>query len=313
MMYNLIIPNSMLNQTAIKKNNQSGQALLFVIIAMTIALSVGVAVSSRTINSLKRSSSTDTSSRVFAAAEGGIEWFLTQPLEILEDLSDGNNNNGSQCPSGSTDVAEDTSACQLNYEPQGIDKIESKAEVTVTKFQFNNKTGSDNYWFNLNTGEVKEVALQDYLSNTFYRGNIDICFRPKETTQSALLYYYTYNEDGVYEKKLIEPQGAIVGSIDVEGTTLANTTRPGYPECYRANIGTDLIGLRIKILYSDSEVAVFPDSANFPTQGYKLISKGRLENVNETIKVVREITAFKSLPYAPAVFDYAIYSQLPIN
>jgi len=65
------------------KNNK-GQALLFVIVAVTMAMAVGISVSTRTIGSLKRASRTDTSARVIAAAEGGIENLLGRNYSQLD-------------------------------------------------------------------------------------------------------------------------------------------------------------------------------------------------------------------------------------
>ena len=67
-----------------KYNNEKGQTLLFVIVAVTIAMAVGVAVSTRTIQSLKRVARTDTSARVIAAAEGGIENLLGRNYSQLD-------------------------------------------------------------------------------------------------------------------------------------------------------------------------------------------------------------------------------------
>ena len=58
------------------ENKNKGQALLFVVVAVAMAMAIGVSVSTRTISSLKRASRTDTSARVIAAAEGGIENLL---------------------------------------------------------------------------------------------------------------------------------------------------------------------------------------------------------------------------------------------
>lgn len=62
---------------------QKGQTLLFVIVSVTIALAVGIAVSTRTLSSLRRSARSDTSARVIAAAEAGIENLLSKPDNLL--------------------------------------------------------------------------------------------------------------------------------------------------------------------------------------------------------------------------------------
>ena len=77
-----------MKNTKTKYNNEKGQTLLFVIVAVTIAMAVGVAVSTRTIQSLKRVARTDTSARVIAAAEGGIENLLSRTYSQLDKVAD---------------------------------------------------------------------------------------------------------------------------------------------------------------------------------------------------------------------------------
>lgn len=75
-------------KTGPSPENNKGQALLFVIVAVTIAMAVGISVSTRTISSLRRASRTDTSARVIAAAEGGIENLLGRSYSQLDDAID---------------------------------------------------------------------------------------------------------------------------------------------------------------------------------------------------------------------------------
>ena len=71
-------------KTGLSPENNKGQALLFVIVAVTMAMAVGISVSTRTIQSLRRASRTDTSARVIAAAEGGIENLLGRNYSQLD-------------------------------------------------------------------------------------------------------------------------------------------------------------------------------------------------------------------------------------
>ena len=290
--------NNILNQT-----NQAGQALLFVVVAMTIALTVGISISSQTISSLKRSSNTDTSSRVFSAAEGGIEWFLRQGESVLEDLSDGNTNSGEQCPAGTLGDSTNEAACILTYEPQNNDKIQSKATITVKKFNVNYTTSpNEHYWFVVNPGSTKEVSLLNY------SGNTDICWKSLETSQSSAIYYYTYNTDGIKQKKLVTPV-SITGSISVSGSVSASNGKLDFNSCYRINIPANTVGLRIKSLYAPSRIGIFPLGNNFSTQGYQITSVGQIDSVTQNIQATKEINVYRSYPYASSIFDYAIYSN----
>ena len=53
--------------------NQRGQALLIVVLVMAVALTIGLAVVSRSITDIKISRQEEESARVFSVAEAGIE------------------------------------------------------------------------------------------------------------------------------------------------------------------------------------------------------------------------------------------------
>ncbi len=300
-------------------NNQKGQALLFVVVAMTIALTVGISVTSRTVTSLRRTSSTDTSARVFAAAEGGIEWFLRQPMAVLNALADGNSNGGADCPTGTSGSTTNVGACLLTYQPQtnetrGQDEIQTKATVNISLFRLNDPSNNTYYWFNLEPGDVKEVRLQDFQTSTFYNGTINICWKTLDPSQSSVLYYHTLYSGGIDQKRLLAPSGTIAGSINVTGDTVASGGQLEFTSCYSTSAPGNLFAIRFKSLYAPSKVAVFPsDTINFPHQGYKITSLGELDSAAEQNTQKKEITAYRSLPYAAGIFDNAIYSDQPLD
>jgi hypothetical protein len=294
-------------------NNENGQALLFIIVALTVAMAIGMSVSTRTISSVRRSTSTDTSSRVYSAAEGGIEWFLRQPQTVLNNLSDGNNSGGSECPTGTVDYLDDNNSCVINYTAATGDNIESRAVVNVAPFTFNNPTGSTNhYWFYLNSGEVKEVRL-----NGSYTGNIRICWSSQDTTLIPDLYYSYYNNaSGMLQKGILRNRAGTNAAN--EGTLPANlvinasnTIYPAldFTECALVSIPNNAVmGLRLKSMYAPAKVGVFEAGGTLPTQGYIINSTGELVN-EETIRTVKKLKVFRSFQYLPSIFDYAIYSD----
>lgn len=289
--------------------NQAGQALLFVVVAMTLALTVGVAISSQTISSLKRTSSTNSESRVFLAAEGGIEWFLRQSVSVLENLSDGNTDNGADCPLGTAGDSINPAVCVITYQPQDNDKIQSETLITVNKFSVNYTTSpNEHYWFIVNPGAVKETALTDYKTNSFYTGDIDICWKSLEPSQSSALYYYTYDMEGIKEKELVSPN-TVVGSLNLSGSVTAGPGKLDYTSCHSVSISSGTLGLRIKSLYVPSKIGIFPLDSGFPPQGYKISSLGQISNVAQKNMTSKEINVYRSFPYAASVFDYAIYSN----
>lgn len=304
-----------MNKTKYYIKNENGQALLFIVVALTVAMAIGMSVSTRTISSVRRSTSTDTSSRVYSAAEGGVEFFLNQPVNVLEDLSDGNNSGGSECPEGTQEHETDPAACVITYTGVTGDNITARASVTIAPFTFNNPTGATNhYWFYINTGEVKEVNL-----GSSYTGDLRVCWNSQDASITPDLYYQYYNSNGMLRKGLLRNvAGTNAGNEGTRPASLVTTaTASPYPtldftNCATVNIpSSNVRGIRFKSLYAPAKVGVFVLSGTLPVQGYTISSVGELSE-NEVIRTVKRLRVYRSYQYMPSVFDYAIYSDTPL-
>jgi len=293
-------------------DNEKGQALLFVVVALTVAMAIGMSVSTRTISSVRRSTSTDTSSRVYSAAEGGVEFFLNQPATVLDALSDGNTSGGADCPAGTAAHETNVGGCVITYTSATGDNITSRATVTVAPFTFNNPTGAPNhYWFYVNSGEVKEVNL-----GGTYSGNLQVCWSSQDASITPDIYYQYYNSDGIQRKGILRNVSATNSAY--EGTTAASLITAAvaspYPTLDFTNCATvsipnnNIRGIRFKALYAPAKVGVFVLSGTLPNQGYTISSVGELFE-NEAIRTVKRLRVFRSFQYMPAIFDYAIYSD----
>lgn len=278
------------------KDNQQGQALLFVVVAMTIALTIGINASVRTISSLSRTSRTDTAARALAAAEGGIERYLALSTPQLEDAISGT------CPVGSWDSH--TSACLISFDVSG-DILTSQAFVNVERYT------PSFYPFELTSGQVKEVNLYDFNASAYYpQSTIEICWNSNPDSD---LMYLSYNRSDVQER------GGIYGVVNTpgapyarEGFSSAIAGHDGYDSCSTVDIGSNIYGLRIRSVGGDSSVAIFPTGgADLPLQGYTITSVGRIEQ-DQGVTATRTIKIVRTLPYLPVSFDYALYSESPI-
>ena len=323
------------------KTNEKGQTLLFVVVAVTIALTVGVAVSTRTIGSLRRVSRTDTSTRAIAVAEGGMENLLSKNYsQLAEAVSPGEAgctaigakyeaslgcvyyfSKGNSSDDGSEEepiINPDTGTggdeecgkgddCMRDTDPvindvlgASDDKISTRAVVAVETFSTNNP--DNGYSFNLDPGDVREVYLVGYGTNT-----INICWEEENTS----IYYFSYNSDGEIKRGGLYANGSPIendnllylGSFDE-----ANVDKTGYGKCGEISLIDEVYGLRIKVLYSSSRVSVFPaGDGSLPDQGYKLKSKGEIgpgSGNPETATVI----VHKTYPRAASIFDYGIYT-----
>ena len=294
-------------KTGPSPENNKGQALLFVIVAVTMAMAVGISVSTRTIGSLKRASRTDTSARVIAAAEGGIENLLGRNYSQLDAAID----DGSvDCEAiGAIPGPEsEPGTCSYVFSEGGDggaessgDKISSRAIVKVETFNTNEENG---YAFDLTPGMVKEV----YLPSSYNTNKIQICFKSEESA----IYYYSYKSDGTILKGGLYPDSGNVplGMLSGRFKSAATANKGGTigdAFCKEVDLVSSHYGLRIKTLFSPTKVIVYPISGySLPTQGYKLTSRGEVsEGATEERATV---IVHKSYPYAADVFDYGIYT-----
>ena len=260
---------------------QKGQVLLFVIVSMTIAMAVGIAAATRTLASLSRTALSDSSNKALAAAESGAEHFLAMDFEEL-----------------ATHVDADPTMVPFVDEVSGI---ATQAEVTVTSFTANSVSGSS-YDFNLGTSYVKEIAFKD----SGFNGNIKICW---DNTNSALLYL-VYGANGIISKSLVNPSNN--SSLDTSNATTASSSGTYAGGCKTLTISPSAYGVRLHILYEDSNVYVSSTSGDLPTQGYKIISVGSLLEEGKVV-TTKKVTVFKSKPYLPSLFDTAIYTEEDFN
>lgn len=292
-----------MKSTKTKYKSEKGQTLLFVIVAVTIAMAVGVAVSTRTIQSLKRVARTDTSARVIAAAEGGIENLLGRSFTKLDEAMAGGIS-GCNAIEAETGPSSGTCAYVFNKDGGSGDLISSRAVVKVEEFSTNEE--NDGYSFNLVPGSVKEVNLDTY-DGSFVR----ICWSEEPT----VIYYYSYDKNGEVRKGGIyadndSPNVPGISNIFVK----AQDSYSGYNYCKEVQlVNNNSYGLRIKALYSESKVAVFPTTGHtLPLQGYKLTSRGEIVTGSGSEEKATVIV-HKSLPYASDIFDYGIYTPTTLS
>lgn len=268
-----------------KIDNEKGQVLLFVTVVMTIALSVGAAISTRTLSSISRVANIDTSNKVLSAAESAIEQYLIKEISDLKELSDNNTTE--------TVFFDDTDT-----------NISTKAQVSVEEYKLNNQE-QNSIIFNLETGNIKEVNLSSYNSS------LDLCWYNDDSAIS----YNIYKNSGISEKNILVTQSSSVRNqiSKIDEGSYDNTIDPSAAGCTTINVESESLGIRIKALYNNTKVAIFPDNVDsFPVQGYKITAVGTLEEEGKTT-ASRTVVAYRSLNYLSSAFDYTFYTQEDFN
>ena len=318
--YNKSRLNKMLKIKKLKNLNQNGQALLFVVVALTVALAIGVGVSLRELTSSSRVARTDTSSRVLGAAEGGAERFLTLSRAQLDRASNPLSN--TDCPPNTT-FYDDTQVggkdgCKVTFNPTTGDNIRAEAIVRVAPFKYNS-TDNLAYETVIPAGEVREV-------NTENAGamSLQLCWRadPDNGGNSPVdIYYIDYGAQGVYVKQGVRAgtrSGTYVESLTFVDASSApvNCSSLGYRYTRTVVLDTSSgrtpYGLRIRSLNANVKMRIMPltNVSLFPVQGYKIDSTGVLSSVSDvSVTATAQVLAYRSLPYLPVVFDFGLYSE----
>jgi len=286
------------------KPDRSGQALVFILLIVVVAVTIGLAVAARTITDVKLSTQTELSQRAFTAAEAGIEDALRRDLVGYS----GCDNDGSltplpDCPGLAT------AQFNVNITPTGGGQV-FQTETPVNK--------DDVIELNLDGSGVSLGLLIYWIKS----GSTDELENPLGIANPASIEISTIYQDAsppgnwFISKTAYNPSGTCAtvarsngfssapgcGSFAVGTKTYTSqsgtldTCAPGF--CSRQR-------LRIKPLYNQASIAVtksFAGPPDLPPQGYQIESTGTAGEVTRKIKVT------KSLPYLGPLFDFVLYS-----
>ena len=267
-------------------SKQNGQVLLFVIVILTVSLAIGVAVSSRTLASLSRTARQDTASKAQAAAESGIELYLSKTKGELDSFE-----NKPIDPIILEDI---------------VSGITSQTTIKIERYKTNADEG---LVYTLNPDEIRELKLSSsYGSDNNFSGDLRVCW----SGDKVALYYYLYNDGGIFESNLVAPQGVNFG-LDLKESRVADGTSTCGNYITIKDIPSGTTGLRFKPLYNSSTVTIKSlNGKELPFQGHKIVAEGTLTQEGKVLSTKR-VTVFKPLPYLIGVFDNALYTEEEFN
>ncbi len=290
-------------------HQQSGQAILILLLVMTVALAIGLSVIQRSLTDVTTSTKVEQSSRAFSAAEAGIERALTSSDAYLStDLNqvkfDDTKSNAFIFDSGLLPLPKQA----LEYPPlakEDIAHVWLADPFTSPVQSYYKKTSLEIYW-----GE---------------QGIIDPNNRP------AIEIAIIYSEGGAYKAKrfYLDPTSSRAndnGFIDVSSgcsnllggiDTSMGPDRKFYCKYTLQSLPAELMILRARMLYNNTNqpfavkpVCVSGDaliSCSLPPQARVITSIG-LSGETE-----RRVQLFKLEKVVPPYFDYSIFSAGDIN
>lgn len=266
-----------------------GQTLVIILLGTSVALTVALAVSVRTISTLKQTTTSSQAQQALAAAEAGAEVALGY-------LKDG------------TCTQANLAACNIST-PIVLSGSSTQYSVLTTA------TGSstDPYLMDLAKDNTQEVKIGP---STVSSANIcwwDPNLDGTETTNALEVIYV--NDSGVMTKYAYNgvgpspangftstPIGPTQVTIPSNGKKInfnrcQNNVSVGYSDPTKTRI------LRLKAFYSSFSATVVPNNS-LPAQGFQITSTGQTSDGS----VKKAVRVTKSLPSLPGIFDFAIYS-----
>ncbi|MFZ5425218.1 MAG: hypothetical protein ACOZAO_05465 [Patescibacteria group bacterium] len=273
--------------------NQQGQVLLFVVATMAIALAVGTAVSLRTLSSVSRITSTDTYSRLIAAAEGGLERYLRLSSVELDNLT-------------GTCSNFDTTACVVTFNPEATETVTAVAAIVVERF---GNTTAGNFFdipIPLEENQTFEVSLTTYSSSS-----VEVCWAGEPSGTDTDLYVIAYNNSGEITKTGISCSGSCDTGFGSDKSGFINaspSSNSNYDHCANVSLPSNPVGIRIRSIAGDSHVGL-RGSSGLPYQGHRIRARASLQGATIENEAVKEATVFKFLPHLPSMFDHSLYSD----
>lgn len=260
---------------SMRKN--SGQVAVFVLLLTLLGLTVGLSVTSRTLQDLKQTAISDQSSRAFTAAEAGIEDALAKTLAVGSSTINVGGSNVNYVVSRSPVAA---------YTPEG-----SVAKDDVIEIDLRTYTGST-------------LTINWTKKNDAHEDPANLCNEGSFTAPAALmLSFYTFDGSNYGVKKLAynASRCGTLGTLN-NFLTANNSANVDYLSGVTVAYTSDMKVLRIRPIYNDASITV-TGNANLPAQGYTIKSTAQTTGqVSRAVEVTRTNTAL------PPFFDYVLYT-----
>jgi len=277
---------------------RKGQALIIILVVMSISLILGIAVSSRAISSIRQISFSDQAATALAFAEGGAE----DGLKCLKDRT-----------------------CTVPFDPPPFD-LDGDG---IDDFDYRITALGNSRVFDLppiDRDRTVEVDLRGYPAGRLVNVHwVDEDNDDETADPPAIEITIIYCKDGGSScptgnfgiiRKAVEPNPKVGRSSGFSVSTPSGLFHNGVNYAYKSSIaspsGQSPISLRLKFLYSavPASLAVEADSGILPVQGSRIESWGFSGRVVRKVEVTRTVNALSEL------FDYVLFSgseSVPLN
>jgi len=253
-------------------SSQSGQVGVIILLIMVVLLTVGISLATRTTQELFVTQQSAESARVFNAAEAGIEQSLATDFQTAFDSTD--------VLTGEISTITDT---DVNYTVTQQRHLETRLFEGVDVSIDLPKDGStDTDGIKIQWSRETDCGTQDPASllASIYNFN--------STTQQTTIRYK-----------------ALAGCDRSDGFEASTVLSSGvYRFQYDLDLQGDDIFVRLKPIYNDTNINVTANGWTLPVQFYSIRSEARNQLGEET----RIVEVNRTIPTAPSVMDYALFS-----
>lgn len=251
--------------------SQSGQIGIIIILIMVVLLTIGLSLANRATREVFLSSQEQATTRVFNAAEAGVEQALATDLSFQGE---------EYHPAATTIPGTDST----------VDYVIKKVRVLETLiFQ----------------GVSAKVLVSDGSAPPPAQLNIDWSKETDCATQvPASLVVSVYSQDASTPPIVTVRHYAFAACNHNDGVTVAGAGSNGYYKRVTIPLQISDRFVRIKPVYNDTNLRVSPSSGTLPVQYYNIRSSATNVNGDEN----RVVEVNQTLPTAPSIFDYVLFS-----
>jgi hypothetical protein len=237
-------------------NKKSGQIVVFVLLIMLLALTVGLSAMSRTLTDLKSTTISDQSSRAFTAAEAGIETALSTNLVP-----------------GDYTISGGINGIEVGYKivPQSTGYVASVDKDDVVQVDLKDYTGG-------NITISWTSATTNCLAGDGGAAALEVSVYKKSSSNVYSVIKTAYNANGC---TLNNQNGFSDGTPSGSG---------GYSSKISINPTLDGKLIRIRPVYSSAKIMV----EGAPSQAYEITSKATTQN--NVVRAVKVVKSKPSLP-----------------
>lgn len=256
---------------------QSGQVGIIIILIMIVLLTIGLSLATQTTKDIFLANQEDESTRIFNAAEAGVEQALATDLTGTQNIITG------------VATISGTNAT-VNYTIQKLTSLETRVPQGGTAMVKLADAGTAPAASGITIQWAKETACG-------------------QTPATLLLEIFSYNASA-NPKTSVRYQTISPCDYSDGNTVVSSTGSNGFFRTYSLAVGATDALVRIKPYYNDTTLSVIATSGTLPVQSYVIQStaKNQLGTSNET----RSLQVNRTLSMAPSIMDYVLFSGTTI-